>query len=114
MENSILKSTKKMLGLDSEYTAFDVDVIMHINSTFSVLTQMGVGPEAGFMIEDESAVWDDFIAADNRYNNVKTYMYLKVRTLFDPPTTSFLLEAQNKQLAEYEWRLNVTREGDLV
>lgn len=114
MENSILKSTKKMLGLDSEYTAFDVDVIMHINSTFSVLTQMGVGPEAGFMIEDESAVWDDFITNDNRYNNVKTYMYLKVRTLFDPPTTSFLLEAQNKQLAEYEWRLNVTREGDLA
>lgn len=111
METSILTSTKKILGLDADYTAFDLDVITHINSVFSTLTQLGVGPVAGFMIEDETADWSDFIPIDDiQYNSVKTYMYLRVRMLFDPPSTSFVIAALNEQIKELEWRLNVHRE----
>lgn len=85
MEESILKSTKKILGLEADYLAFDPDVITHINAAFSILDQLGVGPEGGFFIVDESAVWADFIVPPNQLNLVKTYIYLKVRVLFDPP-----------------------------
>jgi hypothetical protein len=112
MEQSILKSTKNVLGLAVDYTVFDLAVITHINSAFSILTQLGVGPSEGFMIEDDKAVWDDFIilSDDLSYNSVKSYIYLKTRLLFDPPTTSFHLEAMNRQIEEMEWRLNVNRE----
>lgn len=110
MEGSILKSTKKILGLAEDYTAFDPDVVTHINAAFSILNQLGVGPAEGFMIEDENEDWDEFIVPQNQLNLVKTYVYLKVRMLFDPPTTSFLIEATNKQIEEYEWRLNEFRE----
>lgn len=113
MENSILLSTKKVLNLAPEYTAFDQDVIMHINAAFSILNQLGVGPVEGFTIQDESAVWDDFIllpGSEPSQSLVKTYVQLKARFLFDPPTTSFLLEAMSNQIKEYEWRLNVFRE----
>lgn len=110
MENSILKSTKKILGLDPEYTVFDLDIITHINSTFSTLTQLGVGPVDGFSIEDDSAEWADFINDDLKLNSVKTYVYLKVRLVFDTPTTSYLIAAFEKQISELEWRLNVNRE----
>jgi hypothetical protein len=110
MEQSILTSTKKILGLAEDYTAFDLDVITHINTAFATLTQLGLGPVDGFMIEDESAVWADFIIDNNQYNGVKTYMYLRVRQLFDPPTTSYLIAAVDTQIKELEWRLNVTRE----
>ena len=113
MENSILISTKKVLGLDAAYDVFDLDVLMHINAAFSILQQLGVGPEIGFMIEDETAVWQDFIlepGSEISLNLIKTYVQLKARMLFDPPTTSFLLEAMNTQIKEYEWRLNVFRE----
>jgi hypothetical protein len=111
MEDSILISTKKILGLDKEYTAFDLDIITHINTAFSTLTQLGVGPPEGFMIEDETTMWADyFIDSDLEYNSVKTYVYLKVRQLFDPPTTSYLITAFNDQIRELEWRLNVHRE----
>lgn len=110
MENSILNSTKKILGLDADYTAFDLDIITHINTAFSTLNQLGVGPVDGFMIEDAEAVWADFIVDDVKLNSVKTYIYLKVRMLFDPPTTSFLIEAFNHQIEELEWRMNVNRE----
>jgi len=113
MEESILISTKKILGLDSEYTPFDLDVITHINASFSTLNQLGVGPEEGFFIQDETAVWSDFIVPPNQLNLVKTYVYLKVRSIFDPPTTSYLIEAVNNQIKEYEWRLNVFREWEL-
>jgi hypothetical protein len=113
MEESILKSTKKILGLAEDYTAFDLDVITHINAAFSILDQLGVGPEGGFMIEDDTAVWSDFIAPRNQLNLVKTYVYLKVRSLFDPPTTSFLIQATNDHIKEYEWRLNSFREWEL-
>jgi hypothetical protein len=112
MEQSILKSTKNVLGLAADYTVFDLAVITHINSAFSTLTQLGVGPIEGFMIEDDKAVWDDFIILtdDPSYNSVKSYIYLKTRLLFDPPTTSFHLEAMDRQIQEMEWRLNANRE----
>ena len=113
MEESILISTKKILGLDATYTPFDLDVITHINAAFSILNQLGVGPVDGFFIEDETAKWDDFLVPLNQISLVKTYVYLKVRVLFDPPGTSFLLEAANNQIKEYEWRLNVFREVEL-
>lgn len=112
MIDSILTSVKKTLGLDEGYTAFDPDVVMHINSVFSTLQQLGVGPEAGFTIEDASATWSDFLADDPRYSAVRSYVYLRVRLLFDPPTTSYLMEAFKEQVREMEWRLNVVREGD--
>lgn len=111
MEQSILMGTKKILGLPSDYTAFDHDVITHINSAFSTLSQLGIGPSEGFMIEDNAKTWDDFVDPNNNLNGVRSYIYLKVRMLFDPPTTSFLIEAMNKQIQEMEWRLNVVREG---
>lgn len=111
METSILTGTKKILGLAEDYTAFDHDVITHINTAFSTLTQLGVGPAEGFMIEDETAVWTDFIIDDDlQYNSVKTYVYLRVRMLFDPPGTSFVITALNEQIKELEWRLNIHRE----
>lgn len=111
MTQSILNSTKKVLGLAESYTAFDLDVMMHINTAFSTLQQIGVGPPDGFMIEDENAEWADYIGLDNMLNAVKTYVYLKVRVLFDPPGTSFVLDAMNKQIEQLEWRLNVHAEG---
>lgn len=110
MEESILNSTKKILGLDADYTPFDLDVITHINAAFSILNQLGVGPEEGFYISDEGAMWDDFDVPNNQLHLVKTYVYLKVRMLFDPPPTSFLLDTYNNQIKEYEWRLNTFRE----
>ena len=110
MEDSILISTKKILGIAETYTVFDMDIITHINAVFSVLTQLGIGPVGGFMIEDELATWTDYVIPTSHLNLVKTYVYLRVRMAFDPPTTSFLIDAANKQIAEYEWRLNVMRE----
>jgi hypothetical protein len=113
MEQSILTSTEKILMVPEEYTAFDMDIITHINSTFAVLSQLGVGPADGFMIEDATAVWTDFMSAGPSLNLVKTYVYLKVRLLFDPPATSFLIQSVNEQIAQYEWRLNALREVEL-
>ena len=110
LENSILKSVKKILGIEASYTAFDLDIMIHINSVFSTLHQLGIGPEDGFSIEDDTALWTAFIGADARLNSVKTYVYLKVRMVFDPPQTAHLEEALNKQAKELEWRLNVYRE----
>ena len=110
MSDSILDSTKKILGLDSEYTPFDHDVIIYINSTFSILDQLGIGPIGGFSIEDNTATWDDYVVPSNQLQLVRTYVYLKTRMLFDPPTTSFLIEAMNNQIKEIEWRLNSVRE----
>ena len=110
MEASILKSTKKILGLDQEYTAFDLDVITHINAAFSILDQLGVGPLGGFSIEDDQTEWIEYPVPPNQLHLIKTYIYLKVRLLFDPPSTSFLINAYEEQLKEYEWRLNVMRE----
>jgi hypothetical protein len=110
MSDSILISTKKILGIDEAYTAFDVDIITHINSVFSTLTQLGIGSIDGFMIADDTALWDDFLKGDLNLNPVKSYMYLRVRLLFDPPTSSYLITSFKEQLQELEWRLNVYRE----
>jgi hypothetical protein len=112
VSDSILTSTKKVLGIAEDYEAFDLDILMHINSVFSILHQLGVGLEDSFMIEDATPTWDDFLDGDDRLNMVKTYVYLRVRLLFDPPTTSYLIESTKKQYEEMEWRLNVVREGD--
>lgn len=113
METSILNSTKKILGIADDYTAFDLDIITHINTALSTLTQLGIGPTIGFMIEDESATWEDFITYSNIFqlNAVKSYVFLRVRLLFDPPTTSYLIDSMERQIQELEWRLNVNREG---
>lgn len=105
--DSILKSVKKMLGMTEEYTVFDPDIVMHINSVFFILSQMGVGPKEGFSIEDETAKWEDFIPCGASLEAVKTYVYLKVRLMFDPPQSSVLTESINRQISEMEWRLNV-------
>ena len=110
METSILNGVKKILGIADDYTAFDEDIIMHINTAFSTLTQLGVGPSEGFMIEDEGAVWGDFIGDDLQFNSVKSYVCLRVRMLFDPPSTSYLITAMENQIRELEWRLNTHRE----
>lgn len=112
MEQSILTSTKKILGIAEDYTVFDQAIITHINSAFSTLTQLGVGSASGFMIDDEDTDWDEFIDTeiDPQYSSVKSYVFLKVRQLFDPPATSYLIDAMNKQIQELEWRLNSHRE----
>lgn len=107
IDDSILNSTKKLLGIAEDYDAFDTDIVMHINSVFNTLSQLGLHPTDGFAIEDEDSVWSDYIENQKLYNSVKTYMYLKVRLLFDPPTTSFAIESFAKQIQEYEWRINV-------
>lgn len=107
---SILTSIKKLLGIAEEYKQFDADLIMHINSVFLVLTQLGVGPETGFMIEDDTAEWIDFIAESAQLQAVKSYMYLKVKVLFDPPLSSTTLQSMNNIIAEFEWRIRLAAE----
>ena len=107
---SILTSIKKLLGIDEEYTQFDSDIIMHINSVFLNLTQLGVGPSEGFQIEDDSDTWEDFIGDSNQLQAVKSYVYLKVKLLFDPPLSSSVIESMNRMITELEWRLNVAVE----
>ena len=104
---SILNTIKKLLGQTEVYDHFDTDIIVHINSAFSSLTQLGVGPQDGFFIKDETDLWTDFIQDDKRLEFVKTYIYLKVKLVFDPPLSSSVLDAMNRQINELEWRLNV-------
>lgn len=104
---SILTSIKKMLGIQDDYEHFDADIIMHINSVFMILMQLGVGPESGFRILDKTAEWTDFLPEGQQLEAVKSYMYLKVKLLFDPPLGSAVMESYNKQISELEWRLNV-------
>lgn len=110
--DSILGTIKKVLGHPEPDDAFDVDIILHINSVFSTLNQLGVGPDDGFMIEDDTATWDAFLGTDKRKNHVKSYMYLRLRMLFDPPQTSYMQTAMEKQIAELEWRINTQREQE--
>lgn len=111
--DSILNTTKVTLGLPVDYTPFDQMIITYINLAFSNLQQLGVGPSDGFSIEDETSKWEDFTLPAQevpQLSMIKAYLYAKVRMLFDPPTTSFLLEALNKAVQEFEWRMNVRRE----
>ena len=107
METSILTSIKKLLGIAEDYTEFDEDIIIHINTVFLNLTQLGVGPKEGFSIEDDTAEWEDFIDDSLQLQAVKSYMYLKVKLLFDPPLSSSVIDSMNRMIAELEWRVNV-------
>ena len=110
--DSILISIKKLLGITEEYKQFDPDIIIHINSVFLTLKQLGVGPEKAFAITGEYETWDQFLPEDNpNFEAVKSYMHIKVKLLFDPPTISAVMEAMNKMAKEYEWRLNVEGES---
>ena len=104
---SILTSIKKLLGISEDYTQFDSDIIMHINTVFLNLTQLGVGPEEGFSIQNKNDAWSDFIDNNAQLQAVKSYMYLKVKLLFDPPLSSSVIESMNRMISELEFRLNV-------
>lgn len=105
--DSILTSIKKLLGIEKEYDHFDPDIIMHINSVFMILNRIGLGPSKGFFIEDDTSTWEDLIGdIDISVEAVKTYTYLRVKLLFDPPLSSAVIEAINRQIDEYEWTIN--------
>lgn len=105
--NSILTSIKKMLGIAEDYTQFDADLVMHINSVLSILNQLGVGPATGFSIESKNDTWGDFVDDLSILQFIKSYTYLKVRMLFDPPTGGAVTESINRQISELEWRICV-------
>lgn len=107
MNESILESIKKLLGIDTEYTVFDQDILIHINSVFMILRQLGVGPDEGYKITSKNNIWSEFSEDDVFIESVKTYVYLKVRMYFDPPQNSAFAQAIQAQIAELEWRLNV-------
>ena len=109
--DSILTSVKKIIGISEEDESFDTDLIMHINSVLMILNQLGVGPEDGFSITDKSAVWTDVIGDNKLIEAVKTFVGLKVRLIFDPPTSSAVLDSINKTISELEWRINVMVEN---
>ncbi len=109
--DSILTSIKKMLGIQEEYTQFDMDLIICINSALAVLTQLGVGPDEGFSISDKSATWTDFVGQDPRLDLLKSFVHLRVRLLFDPPQNASLTEAIEKMAKEFEWRVLVAAEN---
>lgn len=104
--DSILTSTKKFLGITEDYTHFDPQIIMHINSVFFMLNQLGVGPDEPYRIEDKSDEWSDFTSATD-VEAIRSFVYLRVRLLFDPPTNAALLSAMKEEIREIEWRLNV-------
>lgn len=107
MDDSILNTVKKMLGSDPTYEAFDFDLIININMVLNILNQLGVGPAEGFAITDDTQTWSDFISDMSKLEMVKTYVYLKVKQVFDPNQNSNITQAYNEQIKELEWRLNV-------
>jgi hypothetical protein len=113
VSESILDSTKKNLGIAADDTTFDADIIMHINSAISTLTQIGVGVSTGFAIEDDTAVWSDLLGTDPRLNAAKTFVYLSVRLVFDPPQSSYAITAMKEQIQEHVFRLNVFMEATI-
>lgn len=103
--DSILTSIKKPLGITEEYTHFDADLIMHINTVLFILTQMGVGAKQGFSIKDKTATWADFVPINSNLESIKSYVYLKVKLLFDPPANASVIESTNRLISELEWRI---------
>ena len=112
MNQSILTSVKKMLGMTEDYEPYDPVIIMHINAVLTILNQLGVGPSEGFSISDKTSTWSDFIADDKKLEAVKSYVYLKVKLLFDPPSSSIVMEAMSRMVNELEWRLNAEAESN--
>lgn len=111
MIDSILTSIKKLLGISEDYTHFDSDLIMHINSVLSILTQIGVGPSDGYSIENAGNKWSEFIEDTKLLEMVKSYMHLKVKLLFDPPLSSSVMESMNRMISEFEWRIQVVSDN---
>lgn len=110
---SILTSIKKMLGITEEYTHFDSDLIIHINTALGILIQLGVGPSRGFSIKDKNELWSDFVGYDSRLEFIKSYVHLKVKLVFDPPLSSAVIESINKTINELEWRIQVQADNQL-
>lgn len=113
MENSILTSIKKLLGIEEDYEHFDTDIIILINAAFMNLNQLGIGPEQGFVIQDKSMKWSDFIGDRKDLEAIKSYVYLKTKLIFDPPQMGYLVDAIKTQITELEWRLNVQIENSV-
>ena len=111
MDESILTSIKKLLGITEDYDYFDQDIIMHINAAFMVLTQLGIGPSEGFLITDDTDTWSDFIDDSNDLGSIQSYVYMKVKLMFDPPQNSFTVDSMTKLVNELEWRLNVAADN---
>ena len=112
MNESILTSIKKLLGVPENYEQFDMDITIHINSVFMILNQLGVGPSDGFSITDKTALWSDFISDNKKLEAIKSYMYMKVRLMFDPPSSSAVMDCMNRTINEMEWRLNAEAESN--
>ena len=113
MEQSILNTIKKMIGPTIDYTYFDTDIIIHINSVLSILNQLGVGTP-GFTVSDNTALWSDFVEDSTYLEAVKSYVYLRVKLLFDPPLNSSVIASMEKTISELEWRMNVITENKKV
>lgn len=111
MNENILNSIKKLLGIPEDYTAFDQDIMMHINSVFMILSELGVGPSNGYSLKDGVEKWGDFISDDKNLEGIKTYIYMKVKTIFDPPLNSAVLASMKELINEFEWRINNEAEG---
>lgn len=111
-EKSILQSIKKMLGISKEDTHFDTDIIIHINSYFMVLNQLGVGPPNGFTITDGSSEWSQFLGDSKKLESAKTFIYLNVKLVFDPPSSTAVIESMKEQIKEYAWRLQVAADPE--
>ena len=107
MEESILTSIKKLLGIEDDDTSFDLDVLIHINTALAILNQLGVGPNDGIFVADKSTLWEAVLADNKFLVPAKSYVFLKVKLLFDPPLSSAAIESMNKLIAEFEWRLTV-------
>ena len=111
MDEKILASIKKLLGIYEENTDFDTDILIHINSVITILNQLGIGPDIGFEV-DKDTTWNDYLDNDSKLNSVKSYIYLKVKLIFDPPMSSAIKEANKQMIDELEWRLNLYHESD--
>lgn len=109
-DDSILESVKKMLGPGPDQTEFDSELLMNINGVFFELQQLGIGPEEGFSVYDDTEKWIDFTTDENVLNALKPYMYLKIKLIFDPPTSSSVLASFENMINRFEWRLNVDSE----
>ena len=107
MEESIFESIKALLGPDSSYEVFDQDILIHINTAIATLTQLGVGPSEGFRVTGPDEEWGEFTNDEKVLDMAKTYIYLKVKMVFDPPSSSFVMSSYERTCQELEWRLNV-------
>ena len=104
-QDYIIPTIKQLLQIPPEYDVFDMDILIHVNSVFSTLHQLGVGPEAGFAVSSHETLWTAFLEDAVTLENVKTYVYLRVKLLFDPPSHAFVTTAIKDQIQELEWRL---------